>query len=95
MRLYINPTLAGASTEDDRDFGLWLDGIYTQKDVANLCATRGMILKGIRDAAEVMDYDRIDLLDEAYDDISNLIELVVANWPADYAPVCLDENHFR
>lgn len=94
MRVFVDATLNGASTEDDDDFGLWMDGIYSQDDVAAFCQVRAMILENIREAAEEMDMERVDQLDEAYDDISSLIELVVSQWPDDYAPVCLDESYF-
>ncbi|MBU2958012.1 hypothetical protein Q4511_15655 [Paracoccus sp. 1_MG-2023] len=93
MLVYVNPTLNGVCTED-RGPSLWIQGVYSDDDIKNLTHTRALILSRLRDAIEVRDYRLVDRLDEAYDDISILIEEVVSCWPGDYAPVYLEENAF-
>lgn len=94
MQIFFEPQLEGVSTDDLSGLRLWEDGIYTEQDLEELCAARGHVLSQIRDAREAGDQARLDLLCDAYDDVSTSIESILALWPTDYVPPCADDRRF-
>lgn len=94
MRLFVEKNLAGMSTDDLSKIELMERDFFTPDDIDSLRDLRASLLTAMRDAGASSDLDFFEAADELVEELDQIIERVMKDWPTDYDPPCLDEPKF-
>ncbi len=69
-------------------------GGSSNRDIETWLSFRTDILRGMREAISLGDAPTYQELDEAYEEVQEIIEDILSELSGDYEPSILDETHF-
>lgn len=94
MRVFVEKHMAGLSTEDLSKIELMERDFFTPDDIYALLDLRASLLGVMRQAGNASDLDFFEAADELVEELDEIIETALKDWPPDYDPPCLDEPKF-
>ncbi len=89
MNLFVDTGIDGLSTTNAAD-GLGRD-FFSVEDINGLLVDRRAILQAMAKASSEGDLTRVSVLDELYEELTEVIHSVVDSCPPDFLPLIIDE----